>query len=106
MTQIALGDDLTIRSAEAIRARLADALSSSDEPLIIDCHDGQEVDITVLQLLLSARKTAQALGRPLSLSSPADGVLLDALRRGGFLVGDGAAPQGCDKFWIEGSEGA
>lgn len=106
MTQIALGDDLTIRSAEAIRARLAGALSSSSEDLVVDCRDGQAVDVTVLQLLLSAKKTADAQGRRFSLSSPAQGALLDALRRGGFLAESGGEAEGNDKFWIEGSVGA
>ena len=97
--------DLTIHTAEATRIRLLDALSSGDPVVALDCAAVDEVDLTFLQMIIAARKAAEASGRELRLASPAGGVLLDALHRSGLLVGPEGSSLPEDAFWTKG-EGA
>jgi ABC-type transporter Mla MlaB component len=85
----------TIRQAEDIAERLKQALASSDR-IEVDCAGLTEVDTTFIQLILSARKSAEVAGKALTLSAPAGGVLLDALTICGAQHGARA------QFWLEG----
>ena len=71
---------LTVRAAKQIRARLTDALRQYPA-VTIDCSGATEVDLSFIQLILSARKSASAAAKTLSLAQPADGALLEALRQ-------------------------
>lgn len=84
----------TIRHAEDIAARLRQALGSSDH-VEIDCSEISEVDITFVQLVMSAHKTAEGAGKTLSLSAPAKGSLLEAVTICGAQNGPRAT------FWLE-----
>ena len=55
---------------------------------------GRLADLTLVQLLLSARKAAERDGKRLTLAVPASGALLDALTRGGVLAA-------ADPFWLQ-----
>ncbi|MGY5774851.1 hypothetical protein [Rhizobium sp. LEGMi135b] len=66
--------------------------------LIIDIDGGEEIDLTLPQLLLSARQTADRAGVAVTLSKPADGNFLTVLQRAGLLCGDRQK----DSFWLEG----
>ena len=83
----------TIRQADEIAERLKQALASSDR-VEIDCGEVTEVDLTFLQLILSARKSAEATGKVLSLSAPACGALLEAVTVCGAQDGPRA------EFWL------
>lgn len=65
----------------------------------IDASGVTEADLSVLQLLLSARKSALKAGKTLTLSAPADGALRDALVLGGFLGTAGQSGPEAD-FWL------
>jgi anti-anti-sigma regulatory factor len=54
-----LPTDLTIRSATELRAALLSALERG-EPLKLDARKVNEVDVTGLQLLCAARRSAEA----------------------------------------------
>ena len=73
----------TIRSAEETRSLLIEALAGAS-PLSLDCSLVTDADLSLVQLLLSARKTAQRAGKILTLAAPADEVLQQALSRAGF----------------------
>jgi ABC-type transporter Mla MlaB component len=88
----------TIRTIDALHVRLADALCAQDH-LQIDVSGLTEVDISFIQLVLAARKSARRDGKRLSLAAPADGVLRDSLILGGFLAPDGQPHPGTD-FWL------
>lgn len=62
--------------------------------------DDAAVDLTFVQLMESARRTARDGGRSFSLAAPATGPLLETLERGGFLAGDDTARR---EFWLMGS---
>jgi anti-anti-sigma regulatory factor len=85
--------DAGLRSCDENRTALAAALAAHDE-VVVDCTDAEDVDVSFVQLLLAAWKTACASGRRLRLSDSPSGALLEALVRGGFLdpqhAGDGA----------------
>jgi ABC-type transporter Mla MlaB component len=85
----------TIRQADDIAERLRQALASSDR-LEVDCSGVTEADVSFIQLLLSARKSAEASNKALTLSAPASGPLLEVLticgaHEGTFWLGRRAA---------------
>jgi len=94
-----LSKDLTIQNADEIRVKLSSAVA--EHPIVrVDCSDATEVDLSFVQLLIAARRSATALGREFGLAAPAAGVLLDALKRGGVVAdGPGSASFPADDFW-------
>ena len=84
----------TIRHAEEFAERLKQALDSADR-VEVDCTGVTEVDITFMQLLLSACKSAGARGQTVSLSTPASGALLEAV----IICGAQEGPRA--HFWLE-----
>lgn len=101
--------DQTIRDVETARARLLDALAAH-AVVEINFDDATTIDVSMIQLILAARNSAQRRGRTLILSHPAYGVLRDSLTRGGFIPaatdrpvpGAVAAPPN-DVFWSKGA---
>lgn len=51
----------------------------------IDLTDVADIDLTFLQLIESARRSAAQSGAEIRLSEPAGGIILETLNRGGFL---------------------
>ena len=87
---------LTMRAAETLCATLRTALEASTV-VAIDCNAATDVDLSFIQLLLSARLSAGQQSRTLALASRPAGVLLDTLTRAGFRVVDEAT----GSFWFE-----
>lgn len=86
--------ELNIRTITDAHAQLSDALKSG-APIVVTVPADATVDLTFVQLMEAARRSAGDHGGQLSLSRPADGGLLETLRRGGFL-------QAADsrRFWL------
>jgi anti-anti-sigma regulatory factor len=86
--------ELTIKSANDLREKLLKSLGSSPE---VRANVSSEIviDLTFVQLIESARRTAREVGCDFRLAAPAAGPLLETLERGGFL----AAP-GQREFWL------
>ncbi|MEA1672029.1 STAS domain-containing protein [Nitrospirillum sp. BR 11163] len=85
VVKIALEGSHTLRNAEETHAVLMSAMKA--HPVLeIDCGTLDEVDLSFIQLLLAARKSAKSAGRILRLARPASGALRDTLHRGGFLM--------------------
>jgi hypothetical protein len=97
---LALTGDLTLKSAPEIYARLGKALQSHAAVTAAVAPDAA-VDISFVQLIESARRTAKAAEKVLALAAPAAGSLLDVLRRGGFLADNDPARR---DFWMLGGE--
>ncbi len=92
-----LSGKLTVRTIEAPCARLREALSR-EASVLIDCSGAEEIDVSLIQLLLAARREG---GERVRLTGPMPEVLAAALRRGGFL-----APGSSDiGFWKPELEG-
>jgi anti-anti-sigma regulatory factor len=96
---LSLTGALTLQAVEAIQASLM-RLSDRDH-LAIDCRAATEVDVSVVQLILSARDSARQAGRSVTLTHPAEGALLDTLQRGGFLTTGAQQPDAEQDFWLK-----
>lgn len=81
--RVVLTGDLTIRTAKALHGELLDALIQHDS-IEIDCSAASAADLSFLQLLIAARKSAVQAGKTLLIRDAANGVIDDALRRAGL----------------------
>jgi ABC-type transporter Mla MlaB component len=83
-------------TARALRQQLA-----AHSRVVVDVGQVAKVDLSFVQLLLSARKAAVAAGRELALAAAADGPLLACLRSGGFLPDHPGEVRGAHDFWLK-----
>jgi anti-anti-sigma regulatory factor len=83
-----LTGEMTLRQAGALQAQLRSEAAEHDH-VVIDCADVSEIDISVVQLLVAASKSAEAAGKSVSVRFPEGGVLDTILRRAGFLSQSG-----------------
>jgi ABC-type transporter Mla MlaB component len=103
VARISLDGALTVRGVENVHADLAAALQQH-AMVIVDCSAATEIDLSLIQLLLAARRTAQRAAKTLLLAGADNAALRTALLRGGFVP---AAPD-CDpggvgpdtEFWL------
>ena len=100
--RLALEGAVTIRTIETIHAQLVALLDAHDH-IEIDCAALSETDLSLVQLLLSARKSAQTARKTLALTAPASGALHDVLLRSGLLVTQGEKPDEDLAFWFKGA---
>jgi len=68
--------------------------------VVVDLVDTNEIDLTFVQLMESARRKAAETGCDFTLRHPAGGAVLEVLQRGGFL-GDETSARA--KFWLQGT---
>ena len=83
---VPLGGSLTIATAEATHAKLREAFGGASA-ITLDCSQATEIDVTFLQLMVSAQRTAARDGKSVHLAAPPGGVLAEALRRCGIAPG-------------------
>lgn len=102
--RLVLEGALTIRTIEATRSDLVDALARHDA-IVVDCSAVTETDVSLVQLLLAARASAARAGHRFALSKPVGDALRTTLLRGGFLSDDPSNPGGSDAFWLGGEGG-
>jgi anti-anti-sigma regulatory factor len=88
--------DLTIRNAAAIKAALANRLQK-DGKIHLELNPAAAVDLSFVQLLSAARRSARNSGGELTLAAPASPMLRDVLSRAGFI--DGASTDDLN-FWF------
>lgn len=86
--QIALTGAVGVREIAGLAGQLREQLSAPG-PLLIDCTEVTEIDLSVVQVFVAAHKSARADGRSLALRAPADGPLCRLLKAAGFLGADG-----------------
>jgi hypothetical protein len=60
--------------AQKVREALSAALEKHNT-IVADLSDTTDLDLTFLQLLISARKTSEALGKTFLIKMPANGVV-------------------------------
>ena len=94
---------VTLTSPANIRTisqAFAELVSAFDDGGDIELHvsDDEDIDLTLVQLIESARKSADRRGRQFRLASPASGPLLEILERGGFLTG---RDDDSRQFWLQ-----
>jgi ABC-type transporter Mla MlaB component len=90
----------TLRTVEDTHAKLL-SLSGRHAVLEIDCSAAEEVDLSLVQLLLAARSSARRSERVVRLAHPASGALRDALQRGGFLTSIADQMTADQAFWLQ-----
>jgi anti-anti-sigma regulatory factor len=90
--------DVTVSNITQAHEELG-AILRQDGPVVADLSAVTEIDLTFVQLMEAARLKAAEAGRDFTLSHPADGAVLEVLRRGGFL--DGVSDRA--KFWLQGA---
>lgn len=85
---VVMTSDCTIRSIDAAYRSVRDAVrrAAADDVLSIDCAAIEQVDVTFVQLLVSAAKTSSARRLRLALHAPPTCVQ-DALSRSGVELG-------------------
>lgn len=98
---LVLSGDGTIKSAAEIAASLKQALAAHDH-IEIDTQALTAADLTTAQSLLSARASAAAAGKTLSLLAPIGPPLRSLLDAAGFL----APAQPHRAFWAASSDHA
>lgn len=98
-THISMPESLTVREAEQIHASLVQAVRDQ-QAIVLDCRSARAIDLSFIQLVLAARKSALAAGKTLFVIPPANGLLSDVLRRTGLLGAPDAAPSADQLFWF------
>jgi ABC-type transporter Mla MlaB component len=85
--------ELTVRTISDTHQKLTSGLQSTDA-LLIDVREATDVDLTFVQLIEAARRSASKDGKRLTMATPFPPALRDLLERGGFLSAGDSAP-----FW-------
>ncbi len=94
---VSFAGSLTVSNIETAQAELGAAVRQSSS-VLIDLGGVSEADLTFIQLIEAARRRVSETGGELTLRDPADGAVLEVLRRGGFLDDDGSDRA---KFWLK-----
>lgn len=97
MYRLALTGPHTIATIAATREALLAALAAQDV-LVVDCAAITEADLTLLQVLLAARASAQRVGKRLVLENAQAGALAMTLADAGYAERPGQA--GEILFWL------
>lgn len=93
--------ELTVQHAAEFRTCLLDALGRA-QSIRVDLQAIEDMDLTCLQLLCSAHKTALSAGRELSLDYDGSDLLERSIGRGGFFRSRGCALDQNDCcLWIQ-----
>ena len=95
-----LSDRLTINEAEMTRDQLLRSLADCQR-LTLETAQLEAVDLAGIQLLISARRSAEQVGKVVRLAVAPKGVLLRALIAAGLLPMGDNGKQGVnhDAFW-------
>lgn len=91
-----LPERANIRTVKELQPELLAALLGGDA-VVLDITACREVDFSFVQMIEAARLYARVAGKTLALSAPAEGAVLDVLRRAGFL--DQVSPEHAS-FWL------
>jgi len=96
--KISLSGPQTIARIEETHATLVAAMTKATD-LVVDCSDVTEADLTLVQVLLGARRDAESAGHRLTLAHPANGALAQTLLAAGFARPGSLPAAWIDAFW-------
>lgn len=96
---VKLTGEMTVRTIAEAWQNLREALQDSDK-ITVDVSEISAVDMSFIQLLLSARRSAAQQHKEFRLATPVEGDIRDTLSRGGFLE----PPAGGRAFWLQETE--
>jgi anti-anti-sigma regulatory factor len=97
---VALHGTIGLRDAAGLSEQLTQALAAHSR-VTIDATALEQADISLVQVLAAARRTADSTGRSLRLVAPPGGALAELLVRAGLVAQDGSAPPAADRFWTD-----
>ena len=80
---LAMSGAHTVREATQSHAELLAALGANGD-LLLDCTGVTEADLSFVQMILAAHRSATARGSHFALNAPPAGALRSVLERGGF----------------------
>jgi anti-anti-sigma regulatory factor len=98
-TVVALSGALGLKDAGLTGERLHEALLEH-ERVKVEVHDLANFNIGIIQILVSARRTARQLGRELVLSETPSSAFQTTLIQAGLLAPDGTARTEDEQFWM------
>lgn len=87
-----------LRDAGGLATTLREAIQAHPAITIIT-NDLTDWDISILQVLVSARKTATQAGKSLTLAAPPGGALRGTLVKAGLVGTDGQPRTADEQFW-------
>lgn len=94
-----LGIDPSIKTVAELRDQLITAIAEQDS-VVVSAARTTSIDISVLQLLASAHRSATAAGKPIAIQASSDGALQQTLQRTGFVSPAGEPLTREGSFWI------
>lgn len=97
-----LGATPNIRTVGELRDRLASEIGGRHS-VTISTSALKSIDVSTLQLLASAHRTAAAAGKTMVIEAPKGGVLAQALVRLGFVSAEGEPLASEGAFWTAGA---
>jgi anti-anti-sigma regulatory factor len=100
-----LGIEPSIKTVAELRDQLITAIAQNDA-VVISAAKAATVDISVLQLLASAHRSAGAAGKPISLHAPEGSAVQQALQRAGFVSPAGEPLTREGSFWTPSKDAA
>ncbi len=77
------------------------ALVQGGEAMAIDLRDANAIDVSGLQLLIAAWRSAERMNTQFSILADRGGALEQALVRAGFLGADGAPRNAREQAWAD-----
>ncbi len=101
---LVLKGPLTMRTSDTIYRSLCQAVAEHVS-IEIDAQGAEEIDLSFIQMLIAAQKSARAVSKTVFLAGPAHGVVLETLNRAGFapISTDPSEPDPvkANAFWFE-----
>jgi anti-anti-sigma regulatory factor len=100
-TTLSIEGAVGLRDAGNICQRLAAALAEFDQ-IEIDASGITSIDISIIQLLISMRKSAERKGKKLLIAAGATGTFEKVLAQAGVLGRGGVSRSTDEDFWLGG----
>ena len=103
--QVVLDGDLTVANAVELRNLLLEALTAEGEYIEVSLEGVTGLDLSFMQMMCSAARTARNRNKELSLTGTKSGVLLQARKAAGYIrqLGCNYNPtKSC--IWVGGTE--
>lgn len=96
---LCLDGDCGLRKSAELVAELQKKLAI-DGDVVVDATAAAAADISTIQILVSAHKSALTAGKSLRVHVPLHGALGEVLVKGGFVAADGAALTPGEAPWV------
>jgi hypothetical protein len=96
---LCLDGDCGLRKSAELVAEMQKKLATEGE-VVIDAAGATAADISTVQILISAHRSALAAGKALRVHVPLQGALGEVLVKGGFVAADGGALTPGETPWV------